>query len=352
MKTIKSELAAWLNGDEGYKYLKFIAGSLLKEVKNSGPLTTIWPYHLPADNSETKNLKEEIAHDFYLFFMDHFLPQLEQHPDQIYLIETGNFTKLFYLAKNKFLWQLGEKARSKKANPAGYLYRRLRQTLSLDSLFETKSTKNNGFIYRIPTDSQSKTDVTTIFSNEDFTSWPLLPTETEKPDKEIFTARFLKNSARIFWAEATRRADVSFLALNDLCKYILFNHPWLLAPRETKQPVATGSKIDSESELDAANFLKSIKIVAAQLVETWSREQRKIFCLRLQDPPVGLKKIADLIGANDHNRVHRQFSFCKKSLLEFTQNWPGPPLSELPATCGEIFIDKIIEECKKTTKSP
>lgn len=309
-----------------------------------------------------QEILEEVIHDFYLFFMDHFLPALSNHPDHLYLIETGNFTKLFYIARQKFIWHLKEKSRNKTANPAGYLYRRLRQTLSGDPLFETKQSANQAFLYRIKPDDSTTSPpkrnenpekiVPTVFKDENFSSWPLLPMQTNSPEKEIFTANFLKNSARIFWNEACARTEVSFLVLNDLSRYILSCHPWLYQPIITDQQPESGSKNDLESEMDAIFFLESIEILARQLISTWSKNQCAIFMLRHQYPQISVNAIAEQLDQPDHNKVRRELSFCRKSFQEFTTNWPGPPLSELPSTCKEIFLEKIVKECKKQQNRP
>ena len=350
MNTTKSKLSRWAGEDEGYKVLQFIAESLLKEIRNIDALAVSYPSC--SDNSSHQTLKEEITHDFYIFLMDYFIPRLHKHPEQLYLIETGNFRKLLHLAKYKFICQLREKRRSKNTNPAGYLYRRLRQTISDAPLFETKNLANLPFLYRLRTNKTPEQYIRTVFSDDDFSSWPLLPMRTNTPEKEIFTAGFLINSAHILWKEANKRTDVSFLALNDLSRYIFSQYPWLLHPVATQQLPEISSVNNTEDELDTITFLKSMEVLAEQLVATWSDRQRKIFLMRMNDSSLKWKDLARQFGTPDHNRIYRDFSFCKKSLNEFTTNWPGPPLSDLPDICEDVFLEKIIEECKKLQKSP
>ncbi len=347
--TLQNELLTWAGSNDGYTFLLTIASSLLKEVERNGALAAVWPYpYLSPLSIDTKTaVIEEVAHDFYLFLIESFVPQLPKHPEHIYLAESGNFRKLFQYARNKFLWQWKERARSKELNPCGYLYRRLRETLSCDQQFETKSLENSAFLYRLRTDGQQGEFIPDTFQGEEFSSWPILPiNSSDIPEKEVFKTRYLKKAALFFWNEAVKREAVQAIAVRDLNKYIISQHSWLLNPVTIAKPSDITFEENPESRLDTIVNVTSMAILAEQLVSTWSSQHCEVFLLRLEEPPVKLKVIAETFGWRDHNKVHRLFVFCKESLISFSSNWPGPPLSELPEVCGELFLEQVKKNAK------
>jgi len=348
-ETLQNELLAWAGSNEGYAFLLTLASDLIKEVEHNGVVAAIWPYPFrsPLDSDARAALNEEVAHDFYLFWVESFVPQLTKHPDHMHLAASGNFRKLFEYARKKFLWQWQDKARSKELNLYGYLYRRLRETLSSDAQFETGSADNGAFLYRLQTGSNHGKMVQTIFPEEGFTSWPIVGGNlSDIPEKEVFKTDYLKRAALFFWNEAVKRADVQAIAVRDLNRYIISQHPWLLIPATVSEPADTGYEADTESQLDTIIRFESMAILAEQLVATWSPQQCRVFLLRLEEPPVKLQTIAETFGWHDHNKVHRLFASCKKSLISFSSNWPGPPLSELPEACGELFLQQVKKSAK------
>ncbi len=351
---IQNELLAWAGSDNGYTFLLKIASGLLKEVECNGTLTAVWPYPLPAvSNIDVRNdVIEEVAQDFSLFLVEYFIPQLPKHPEHIHLAESGNFKKLFEYARNKFLWQWKEKARSKKLNPCGYLYRRLRETISNDPQFETHNVAGSALLYRLRKDGKQDKFTQTIFQIEEFPSWPILPKiSSDAPQKEVFRTDYIKMAARFFWDEAIRRGNVQAISVRYLNAYIISQHPWLLVPVMVSESADIGVEdgMDLESWRDMIVSVKSMAALAEHLVTTWSRQQCRVFLLRLEEPPVKMKAIAEDLGLHDHNKVHRLFVSCKESIISFSSNWPGPPLSELPEVCGEVFLEQIKKNAKNRT---
>ena len=92
-ETLQNELLAWAGSNDGYAFLLTIASSLIKEVECNGTLAAVWPYPFlsPPDSDTRSAVREEVAHDFYLFWVESFVPQLTKHPDHMHLAASGNF---------------------------------------------------------------------------------------------------------------------------------------------------------------------------------------------------------------------------------------------------------------------
>ncbi len=337
---MQKHLLDWIGSDDGHTLFLALSARLIKEVERNGAIATVWPY--PATGSGDGYLVDEIAHDFYIFLAENFIPHLPENPELVYLVESNNLRKFFEYARRKFLWTWQEKSRSKEHNPAGYLYRRLRETISMSSHFFSGKGVNNAFLFKLKEDGQSKKLIQTSLAEESITSWPVLPESGDiKAEKEIYKQTYLHRVALFFWNEACTKTTVQALAVRDLQRYLLSIHSWLLIPSSTLLEDDCDILSVNNVDMDTRMHAESISLQAEYLADSWTREQCAVFLMRLEEPPAKLKKIAEQLRLRDHNAVHRLFTACTNSIITFSSNWPGPPLAELPEECAEIFLEQI-----------
>jgi len=342
---MQNHLLSWIGSDDGYSLLLSLAARLVKDVQRSGPIAAIWPY--PAISSDDRYHVDEIAHDFFVFLAETLIPQLSKNPELVYLVESNNIRKFFEYAQRKFLWTWHEKSRNKEHNPAGYLYRRLRETISMSGRFKSDKGTGNVFLFQLKPADPSKLFSQTHLGDESFASWAVFPESGEiTSEKEIFKEGYLHRAALFFWQEACSKTTVQALAVRDLQRYLLSIHPWLFNASAVELEDDCHIAIDSEMDLDIRAQVESISLQAEHLIAGWTRQQCAVFVMRLKDPPVKLKEIAELLGLSDHNAVHRIFSTCKNALIGFSSNWPGPSLAELPEECAELFLIQV-KKCAK-----
>ncbi len=343
---MQKQLFEWIGSNDGHTLLLVLASRLIKEAEHNSAITAIWPYSATVSNDGY--LADEIAHDFYIFLAENFIPKLLEHPELISLVENNNLRKFFEYARKKFLWQWQEKSRSKEHNPAGYLYRRLRETISTSSHFISGKGVNNAFLFKLKKDNQSEELIQTFLAEESMSSWPILPeSKVIKSEKDIFKQKYLHLAALFFWNESCRKVAIQSLAVRDLQRYLLSIHPWLLKPSPTLLEDDCDIAFVNNVGQDTRTHLESMAVLAEQLVTGWSKDQCAVFLMRLEEPPVKLNEIAVQLGLANHNDVHRLFTKCKSSLISFSSNWPGPPLSELPEECAELYLEQIKIFAKK-----
>ncbi|MEA3469000.1 MAG: hypothetical protein U9R57_12380 [Thermodesulfobacteriota bacterium] len=337
---MQKHLLDWIGSDDGYALLLALASRLLREAEQNRAIAVIWPYPVTGQDDEYR--VDEIAHDFYIFLAENFIPQLPENPILVHLLESNNLRKLFAYARRKFLWVWKEKSRSKEHNPAGYLYRRLRETISMAPEFLSGKGVNNAFLFKLKEDGQSKELIQTSLAEESMSSWPVFPESGAiKAEKEIYKQKYLHRVALFFWNEACSKTTVQALAVRDLQRYLLSIHSWLLRPSSI--PLADDCTVLSVTnvDMDTRVHTESISLQAEHLVSGWTGEQCAVFLMRLKEPPVKLKKIAEQLRLGDHNAVHRLYTACTHSIITFSSNWPGPPLAELPEECAELFLEQI-----------
>jgi len=339
---IQEHLLAWVGSEDGYSFLLSLSSRIMREVKKNGALAVMWPF------SDESYAVDEMAHDFYLFLAGTFFPNLNKTPDLLFLAENNETRKLFEYARKKFLWSLQEKSRNKAVNPAGYLYRRLRETVSASSSFICGKGVNNAFLFRPVSGENTEELVQTSLSEENLSAWPVFPESSGVSEmKEVCKSMYLHDAALFFWDEANRRTAVQALAVRDLQRYLLSIHPWLHTPSETLLREETEVVSRTDPDPDIRLHTASLSFLAEQLIGSWRKEQCAVFLLRLEEPPVKLKDIAVQLGLANHNTVHRLFAACMDSIIMFSSNWPGPPLAELPEECAEIFLEQVKRCAKK-----
>ncbi len=343
---MQKQLFEWIGSKDGHTLLLVLASRLIKEAEHNSAITAIWPYSATVSNDGC--LADEIAHDFYIFLAENFIPNLPEHPELISLVENNNLRKFFEYARKKFLWQWQEKSRSKEHNPAGYLYRRLRETISASPQFISGKGVNNAFLFKLKKDNQSEEFIQTSLAEESMASWSVLPeSKVIKSEKDIFKQKYLHRAALFFWDESCGKMSIQSLAVRDLQRYLLSIHSWLLKPSSTVLEDDCGSVFVNNAFKDTMMSVESMAVLAEQLVTGWNKDQCAVFLMRLKEPPIKLDEIAKQLGITDHNGVHRLFTKCKNSLISFSSNWPGPPLSELPEECAELYLEQIKIFAKK-----
>lgn len=309
---------------------------------------------------------EDLCHEFVLFVLDRFLVPAKLSQELILLIHSAQFRRILELAWRRFNWQQCERARNKELNPRGYLYRRLREIIQQDKLRFVVLHKQDSPLSYAPAGTAIE-QVSSFLPPEESNSagyvhWlpPPPPSKDGQPtEKFLFSREWLVRAADIFWQQAMQRVNEPVaVPIRSLCRYLADHHPWLNNPlrQESFDSDWTEQLADDrespEEHLQRINGLQSVAPLAAQLAATWPAEQRQVFFLRLTDPPLKYETIAERLGLADHNKAYAFYQKAVRSLQQFTGNWPGLPLSELPEEVAQAFIEEMKRLCKKSLLCP
>nr|WP_320012203.1 hypothetical protein [uncultured Desulfobulbus sp.] len=306
---------------------------------------------------------EDLCQDFTLFLLERFLAPDRMQTDLLALIQNGQFRRILDLAWGRFSWMQRDLERNKELNPRGYLYRRLREVLRQHEDRFSVTISAQGYPLYAPV--QHKNDDLPFFAAMDqyptsFNQWQPPRALGDRPAQDyVFNEQWLLGAADEFWHQVMRETGVpSRIAVRDLCRYLACHYPWLNRPVFEQEP--EGRALDTpggvrhapEEQLLLNTGLRSIAPLAEQLVATWSSTQQQVFALRLADPPVTLKEVASRIGLSDHNKAHALYQKAVQSLRNFSSNWPGSPLSDLPEEVAQTFIEEVHRLCKKSLPCP
>lgn len=349
-------LRDWLDRSEGYDYLLRFVGSMARSAVTRPAYT---PETLSA--AEQTDARQDLCHDFLVFLLDHGLADLHRHPEQAQLLLTGQYRRVLELAWGRFAWRQQDRERSRDLNPRGYLYRRLREILRQDKRFALVTTARKYPCYH-PAHVVLE-DHETCFDTADAARsapWPAPPARAgQAPERYLFAADWLVETALLFW-EAVRQRTGRPVAvpIRDLVSYLAEHHPWLNRPLRQEGDVSDmAEQLDSGGENPEERYqrlaaLRAIGPLAAQLAATWTGEQRRVFALRLDAPPLSFREIGERLGFADHNRAYALYQKSVTSLQRFTAQWPGLPLAELPEEVAETFVEEMKRICKNNPDCP
>ena len=351
---------AWLETSAGYEYLtQFVAimarrGRLV--ATGSGAGQSAWAERVV---DQRQDMLQDLSHDFLLFLFDIWLRSATRNPEISRLFLTGAYRRVLELAWNRYLWHQQDKARSKQANPRGYLYRRLRELLSSDPQY-TVTTDAQGLLCYHPVADPGAGDIKPITEHHEtlrYSDWPPPPPQAgQSPERYLFSGPWLVTTAKIFWLEAVQRIGRPVaMPIREMCRYLAAHHPWLNNPQlQSSDETGLGDRLADphgtpEEQIQRHDELRTITALAAQLAATWSAEQQLVFALRLADlPAMSFREISEHLGFADHNRAYSLYQQATRSLQRFTSTWPGPPLAELPREVAEVFIDEMKRLCKNS----
>lgn len=307
---------------------------------------------------------EDLRQDFLLFLVDRFITQEKLASDLVLLINTTQFRRILELAWGRFIWHLRERTRNKEYNPRGYLYRRLREILQRNQNRFTVRYLHQKFPYYYPKNSVPEHLWPDIKLEEDTPADyaylpPPPPTCGQPADKYVFTEKWMLDTADFYWHQAMHgKLLPCALSIRSLNRYISDHHPWLNTPKHHEGKGTeyiedlSEERETMEERLQRLDSLQSVAPLAAQLIATWSIQQRQVFMWRLTEPPVTYEVIAERLGLADHNKAYALFQKTVQSLRRFTGNWPGLPLSELPEEVAITFIEEMKRLCKNSPLCP
>lgn len=337
----------WLESSETYPFLVRFVESKNRYENIAGAIRTSEP--------------EDLCQEFVLFILDRFLVPTRLSSEMILLIHSAQFRRILELAWGRFTWQRRELARNKELNPRGYLYRRLREILQHDKHRFVVLRHQNSSLSYAPAGMVTEQAPSFLPPEESgsagYVHWPPPPppsTIGQPPEKYLFSREWLVRAANFFWQQAMQGVTKPVaMPIRALCRYLADHHPWLNNPlrQESLDSDCTEQLADDrespEEHLQRINGLQSVAPLAAQLAATWPVEQRQVFVLRLTDPPLKYEAIAARLGLADHNKAYAFYQKAVRSLQQFTGNWPGLPLSELPEEVAQAFIEEMKRLCKK-----
>ncbi len=346
-ETAAAALRQWLQTAHGYQYILQLADRLKKESRWRAGLSICFRHRFSSDPDDLRN---EIAQEFISFLLQKFLPRLNDMPDQVNAVLTGQARKVLSFALQQFSWRLQDNARRKDVSPRTYLYRRLREELQRDNRFVVQQYGQNGMCC-LPASLDIATSMAPAdFSQVEYGRWPVPPEPADR--KALFTAKYLTEAAGFFLEEATRQNTATEpVPVREIVRYLAAHFPWLNGPRQEELPgndyLAAPAQSSEEQFIHIA-VLESIGALADQFVLLLDDEARKILCWTLEDPPLSYKEIGRKLNFPDHNRPYRIHRKTIGAMRRFCADWPGPPLSELPDEVGIAFIEAVRKKCKKS----
>ena len=349
-------LRNWLDQPEGYDYLLRFVGSMARSAatRPANVLETL-------SASEQADARQDLCHDFLVFLLDHGLAALHRHPEQAQLLLAGQYRRVLELAWGRFAWRQQDRERSRDLNPRGYLYRRLREILRQDKQFVLVTTARKYPCYHpaqvVLEGHEIFLDATEAARSAPWPAPQARPGQT--PERYLFAADWLVETSLLFWEAVRQRAGRPVaVPIRDLVSYLAEHHPWLNRPLRQEGDVSDmAERLDSggenpEERCQRLAALRAIGPLAAQLAATWTGEQRRVFALRLDTPPPSFREIGERLGIADHNRAYALYQRSVTSLQRFTDQWPGPPLAELPVEVAETFVEEMRRICKNSPDWP
>jgi hypothetical protein len=348
-QTAVAALVSWLESEAGYSYARNAIRSGLQ-----GPGGGLGGYIAHRFGADEREQVEELVQEFLEFFFRDFTPTLESRPDQLNAVLNGQADKVMKFALSRFFWNLRDKARQKEVNPRAYLHRRTREVLQSDPRFSLhKDVQNNLFVAPSSRTEVAKLDPGPFFGLE-YSQWPAPPEPSSRD--AVFTAEYISSAALGYLEEADRRLPyISAVPLREFVRYLAHHLPWLnrFQPEELSDTLALDDgSAPSEEHLEHKSSLASIAFLAQLFAEEMDDTARLIFYWLLGDPPLSYKEIASRLGLPDHNHPYRIQRRTVEALQEFTRNWPGPPLHELPEEVGLAFLEELRKICKKSVSRP
>ncbi len=333
-------LKSWLEDDAGYEYVVQLTGNRIRQYQHDGALSILLANRYSQNLQEQRN---ELSHEFMAYLFHTFLPQLSKWPDQVNALLSDRAGQVLRFAFKKFYWQLKDLARQKDVNPRAYLYRRLREVLDKDRQFIVHKDKRNLLSYFPASCSDDQEQNAAVFSTLHYLDWPA-PPESGTGDEFLFKAKYLSGAALFFWQETVRQLDASYaVPVREPVRYLAAHYPWL----NHKQPDSlinerdTRNTMSLEEQLDQISALSSISALAALFTSGLDVTSCQILLWSLEDPHVSFKEMAARLDLPNHNRVYRIYQKIISAMKLFTNNWPGPPLHDLPDEVGLAFIESV-----------
>jgi len=362
---------AWLSSSQGYGD---IAAFVAKKIAVSWSGSMPWQeYGRETRQSERGNAAEEAVHDFLVFLLAGLEDSLRRQPNLVQILLNGNFRLFLDLQWNRFIWDIQERARSKRDNPIGYLYRRFREIVKSGDEFHS-ATGNDGLLYFMPHGVEDELEVSlpngNVLANETYTDWPPPPDEPGTSGMTAYirvTRQWLISTAHFFKATIANRVavDVRWFAVKEIVRYLGTVHAWLNKPQTVIRfqrrsggkdccgyadlPPAKGT---SETRLARLQQLQSIAPLAVQLVDLLTREECCVFYWRSLDTPRSYQEIATILALKSHNQAYSIFTRVMKKIRMFCSTWPGPPVEDLEKDVAEVFIESLVGLAKNKCSGP
>lgn len=232
------EFRAWLRTAEAGEWLLGLAPAAFAAASRldwSGP-SRPYPKALPADNAERSEILERIATDLWLLLAKLSAGSTQLFADFRLAFESGNLDdRLQRRFLRHFVYSLKEQARDPSENPAGYLYRRLRETLEKATPrvhYKTEERKRWAY-YSLESSSEIAGDLQ-LESGATYAAWAApFSVVTEAQLAGAFRAHDLLRLAEFFWHEATaRRGRACFLPVRELRRYLSHHYASCRSPVE------------------------------------------------------------------------------------------------------------------------
>ncbi len=363
-------LREWLETESGYDFVRrFIKFKI--SPGNAGSHHSFLARYLHLQESASPDaFLEEIAHDFLLFLLTFAQTKLAGQPVLVAQLYAGKYRYFLDLLWQRYVWNIKDKSRIKKDNPRGYLYRRFREIVGTEVGFSTCINNTGRLFYCLGVVKEGSTaEPVNILAEETYKDYPMAAAPLHPDAKGNFqvTGKWLTTTARFFYFLVKERyPQQQYFAVSELIRYLAVVMPWLNNPSrtlheydsdadpESLNPIdrlaAPGE--DDDTRIDRLRQTRTICPLAGQVVSCWDRIECCVFAWRLQEPPLTLKIIAEKLSLHNHNEAYGLFEKTQKSLKQFCNNWPGPPLHDLAPGVAEVFVNKVRQQAKKKCNGP
>jgi len=375
-KEITDLFRQWLETEDAIKYLTGCAANIINKIP---------PTHSIQDTDihDASTRAEELAHDILVFILESFLPETPSSPDRMNLLIQNKFQAFLSMGANRFLGNRLDRARSMKTDPARYLYRRYRETLSANDDFETGAIKGCGMWYSLKKPDKHHAEICN-HAHEDRENSPatasdyytlpfpehLFNERNTEPERLLFRTGTLVKIARFFWIQARDNGLPPQIPIQELTGYTIFHLPWAGNPETISlvrhnHDATQGAECEIELTTEEGSFycrpeelagiamsVRSIAVMAQELAAICSPEECAVFLMRTEEPPVKLREIAEILKLKDQNRANSLYRSFTKKLTRHVSTWPGPRLDELPQQAIDLFMEELRRLCKKKAMSP
>ena len=375
-KEITDIFREWLDSSEAVNYLEGCAAEILKNRDFTG----LPDLELIAGFTQKEGISGagELAHALLVFILDTCLPDAASRPDDLNLLFQGQFQAYLSRAVTRFTRAMQDRARRRDADPVRYIYRRYRELLSASGEFETGSLDAGGTWYAPKKEKSASHDISSSeHSSTAAEQSPPSYSQWEFPDhlfegcanteKRLFKSDTLYEIAGFFHKAAMKRVFPRKLPIRELVNYTAVRFPWLNRPDMVPITTPTGKEDDTGHKgvditlckipdqhvsmphelADLAMSRKSIAVMAWEFTQTCTPVECAVFLMKLEDPPVKLREIAEQLGLKDYNTANTVYKRFTKKLTAFVTSWPGPRLDELPDEARTIFMEELKRCCQK-----
>ncbi len=367
-KEIEQIFRKWLGSDEALRLLKKYAS---KYARSDGLAT----YSGGVSEARDGDTGQDLEHELLAFILETYLPEAFSSPDRLNLLLQGQFQTFVSVAVKRFFSNMSDISRRSSRNPFRYLYRRFREVLKKSPLFVTGPMDASGMWVARSAKGQQvncKGDEVLPGPEPDEIAFPLwLVDQSKKVQEEMKKGEVLLKLASYYLDEAGKIINRRCVPVREIVRFTAWHLPWLNSPvrldaagygdQDSADGVDLIDKCMAEMPNETYNMeelaelslsVKSMPAIARQFVDLCSPHECQVFILRMKEPPVKYKVIAEKMGLTDLNRAVSLFRSFSRKLEQFMRALPGGGIGALPQSAQLMFLETVKDVCKEFHRCP